>query len=358
MLRYAQCWEDADVLLAGLAIQPGARCLSVASAGDNTLALLTADPAEVVAIDMNPAQLAALALRVAAYRTLTHAEVLELIGSNPSARRRALYERCRPLLNEAEQAYWDAQPIEAGIGTVGRFERYFETFRRRILPLAHGQDDIEALFEPRDRAGREAFYADRWNTWRWRTLFRLFFSRPVMAALGRSRGQFVHVEGGIADRVLVRARHAMTDLAPSENPYLQWIALGRHRTALPLALRPEHFDTIRSRLDRLSWQQTDLAGWLCTAEDASIDACNLSDVFEYLTAEQYEDHLRAFIRILRPGGRLAYWNMRVPRRRPEAMAGDLASLHDLACRLHNEDKACFYQAFVIEERSVYATLPN
>ena len=39
-IRYAQCWEDADVLLAGLDVKPGDTCLSIASAGDNALALL------------------------------------------------------------------------------------------------------------------------------------------------------------------------------------------------------------------------------------------------------------------------------------------------------------------------------
>jgi S-adenosylmethionine-diacylglycerol 3-amino-3-carboxypropyl transferase len=40
-IRYGQCWEDADILLTALDIQPGDVCLSIASAGDNTLALLT-----------------------------------------------------------------------------------------------------------------------------------------------------------------------------------------------------------------------------------------------------------------------------------------------------------------------------
>ena len=35
-IRYAQCWEDSDVLLAALEPGPGKRCLSIASAGDNT----------------------------------------------------------------------------------------------------------------------------------------------------------------------------------------------------------------------------------------------------------------------------------------------------------------------------------
>ena len=41
VLRYAQCWEDADVLLAGLDVQPGDTCISIASAGDNSLSLLS-----------------------------------------------------------------------------------------------------------------------------------------------------------------------------------------------------------------------------------------------------------------------------------------------------------------------------
>ena len=41
-IRYAQCWEDADVLVEALAPQPGHTLVSICSAGDNTLALLTA----------------------------------------------------------------------------------------------------------------------------------------------------------------------------------------------------------------------------------------------------------------------------------------------------------------------------
>src|SRR3954470_16735027 len=94
-VRYAQCWEDADVLLEGLDVQPGDVCLSIASAGDNALALLARNPAKVVALDLSPAQLACVALRVAAYRNLAHDELLELVGSRPSDRRADLYRRCR-----------------------------------------------------------------------------------------------------------------------------------------------------------------------------------------------------------------------------------------------------------------------
>ena len=50
-IRYAQCWEDADVLVAALDPQPGHVCLSIASAGDNALALLSRGPARVIAVE-------------------------------------------------------------------------------------------------------------------------------------------------------------------------------------------------------------------------------------------------------------------------------------------------------------------
>ena len=53
-IRYANCWEDADVLIEGLKVQPGDRVLSIGSAGDNSFSLLVNDPELLVAFDINP----------------------------------------------------------------------------------------------------------------------------------------------------------------------------------------------------------------------------------------------------------------------------------------------------------------
>lgn len=350
-IRYAQCWEDADVLVEGLDVQPGDVCLSIASAGDNALALLTRDPERVVAIDVSAAQLACLALRVAAYRTLTHAELLELVGSVPSERRRALYHRCRPELTERATRFWDERPalVERGIGAAGRFERYFRLFRRYVLPLTQSGDRVERLLrEGRSRDDRRRFYEDEWNHWRWRGLFRVFFSRFVLGRLGRDPSFFAHVEGGVADRLLERSRHALVDLDPAENPYLQWILTGRHRTARPLALREEHFATIRDRLDRLEWHAASLEATLDEAAPDTFDAFNLSDVFEYVSTDHYQRLLEQCAAVGRPGARLAYWNLFVPRHRPDALADRLQPQRDRADRLHARDKTFFYGDFVLE----------
>lgn len=351
MIAYAQCWEDADVLLAALEPGPGLRCLSIASAGDNTLALLAHAPAEVVAVDLNPAQLACLERRVAGYRALEHGELLELIGSRPSTRRAALYRRCRGLLGADARAFWDARPddVAIGIGAAGRLERYLAFFRRRVLPAIHPRRRVERLLGGGTRAAREEFYDREWDSWSWRAVFRGFFSRTVMALSGRSRGHFRHAERPIAAHLLARVRHACTALDPAANPYLHWILTGAHGPALPFALRAENFDGIRAHLGRLRWHCLRLEELLARTPARSFDRCNLSDAFEYMSSAHYEGTLRALLRACRPGARLAYWNLLVPRHRPASLAERLAPLEQASRRLHHEDKAFFYGDFVLEE---------
>lgn len=350
-IRYAQCWEDADILMAGLAIRPGDTCLSIASAGDNSLSMLACGAGRVVALDLSPAQLACLELRVAAYRELTHAELLELIGSRPSTRRSELYRRCRPQLCPATRVFWDARTVDiaAGIGSGGKFERYFALFRQRIMPLVHSRTTIELLLAGGDPTTRAGFYEDHWDSWRWQLLFRVFFSRFVMGRLGRDPSFFRYVQGSVAERILARTRQALTALDPADNPYLQWILTGRHTTALPHALRPEKFEAIRDNLHRLEWHCLPLEEFLEQEGTASIDRFNLSDIFEYMSEENYHRLLERLIRAGRSGGRLAYWNMLAPRSRPESMAAQLRSLEGEAQRLFQEDKAFFYSAFVLEQ---------
>lgn len=352
-VRYAQVWEDADVLREGLAIRPGDVCLSIASAGDNALAMLLDDPVRVIAVDLNPAQLACLALRIAAYRRLDHRSLLELIGSRPCRDRLALYRRCRSELDDRARAFWDRRgaAIAAGIGGAGKFERYFRTFRRRILPLIHSRRRVRRLLRPRPPGERRRFYDRCWDTPRWRLLFRIFFSRRVMGRFGRDPAFFAYVEGSVADRILARSRHALRELDPSRNPYLYWILTGTHCDHLPCALREEHFATIRDRSDRIEARLATVEEILDECGPASIDRANLSDIFEYMAGDVSDALLTRLVAALRPGGRMCYWNMLVPRSAPASLDPRLVRRDELADGLLLRDKAWFYSRFVVEERA-------
>lgn len=347
-VRYANCWEDADILMD--ALDPaGRRCLSIGSAGDNSFSLLATGAQHVTITEMNPAQIACIKLRMAAYQNLTHSEFLTLLGETDGDRV-SLFEKCLPLLDDATRDYWQHFPehIQQGFGRIGKFESYFTLFREKMLPWVHSQKKVLSLLEPRLEKERDQFYEQSWNTWRWRLLFKCFFSRFVMGRLGRDPAFFKYVEGSVADRILTRTRHALVSLDPSENPYLKWILTGRYGTSLPHALREENFDTIRSNIHQITINPHPIESVLENTPHP-FDAYNLSDIFEYMSEENTTKLLKSIHTHSTQGARLAYWNMLAPRSRPDSMENSLRPLTELSNRLFEQDKAFFYSAFIVEE---------
>lgn len=350
-IRYAQCWEDADVLLAASEISMSDTCLSIASAGDNTLALAGAGASRVIAVDLSPAQIACLHLRIAAFRTLNHGEVLELLGAALSHRRGYLYRRCRDTLPAESRAFWDRHIrfIERGVLGRGRFERYLATFRRVILPLLQRRVHIERLFELETEAERREFFERHWDTRRLDLIGRIFCGRPLLGRFGRDPAFTRFADEPVWTSLRRRLPEALVIQRPADNPYLQWILTGRFASALPWSLRPENFEAIRDNLSSIETYCGPIEELLGVLPDNSVDACNLSDIFEYVPAESYERLLGALVRVGAPGCRLVYWNVVTERRRPESMRNLLACKDQLAGRLHRQDKAFFYRRLIVEE---------
>jgi S-adenosylmethionine-diacylglycerol 3-amino-3-carboxypropyl transferase len=351
-IRYAQCWEDSRLLTA--ALKPAGRhCLSIGSAGDNSFALLADGAASVTAVEMNAAQIACIELRRAGYLALSHAEFLELLGSRKSSRRNVIYQKCRSAMSREARDFWDARPgdIQRGIAGVGKFECYFAMFRKFVLPLAHPRKRVRSLLESRNPVERGMFYNEAWDNRRWRWIFHAFFSRAAMGALGRDPEFFRYVEGSVADRILARTRHALAVLDPSLNPYLHWILTGTHGAVLPEALKEENFGIIRRALEdgRFVVFHGPVEKLLEEQPGRRFDAFNLSDIFEYMSAENTAVLLDRIVNASNPGARLAYWNMLAPRSRPESMAERLISHDGEAARLFEKDRAFFYSRFVVEE---------
>ena len=346
-IRYASVWEDADVLCEALApVAAGHRLLSIASAGDNALALLTLDPSDVVAVDLSAAQLACVELRRAAFRELSYEELLAFLGVTATSDRLAVYGRLRAALPPEVQAFWDDRPedVTRGVIHAGKFERYFAMFRQRVLPLVHSARTVQQLRLARSLAEQEVFYTTRWDSWRWRLLFRVFFSRLVMGRLGRDPAFFDHVEGAVSTRLLARTRYALTRVPVASNSYLAYILTGNYPLdALPRYLRPEWFACIRDRLDRLHTRQS--AAHLV---EGPFHGFNLSDIFEYMSADEFPVLYRALLDQAAPGARLVYWNMLAPRARPQSESR-ARSLTELAQALHRRDNAWFYTALEVDE---------
>lgn len=349
-VRYANCWEDPELLLAALRAGADKRILSIASAGDNALTLLSTG-AEVVAADLNPAQLACAELRKEAIRFLSRSEFLSFSGMAPSADRLSVYDGIKAELSPDSRSYWDQHQdaLQKGFIHDGKFERYFHLFRKRILPLIHGKRRVIALLAPKSIDERKSFYEQHWNTRRWRLLFKLFFSRRMMGKHGRDPSFFDHVEGAVADRILERTRYALTELDPSVNPYLAYILTGNFGEVLPSYVEPVRYEAVKANIDRLILRHGAIDSVAAEFGPESFDGYNLSDIFEYLTPEQTAVVYERLLDSARPGARLAYWNMLVPRSCPAQLSDRVRSLDEVGCELFKQDRAFFYSRFVVEE---------
>lgn len=308
-VRYGQCWEDADILVKALLPQ-GRRCLSIGSAGDNSFALLAAGAAHVTAVEMNPAQIECIKLRQNSYLNLSYDDFLKTV-----------------------------------LTSAGRFEKYFDLFRTRILPLAHNKKRISELLQSKSPAERQAFYQNTWNNLRWRLIFKAFFSRFTMGRLGRDPAFFDYVEGSVADRILERTKYALTTLDPSQNPYLHHILTGSYGQVLPLALQPASYQKIRVAL-----QENRFTIISSPIEDAlhseKYDAFNLSDIFEYMSEESTSALLEKIVKTSSAKARLAYWNMLAPR---HSNSSRIQRLEAESEKLFKQDRAFFYSRFIVEE---------
>ncbi|MEM8525730.1 MAG: DUF3419 family protein [Bacteroidota bacterium] len=342
-IRYANCWEDADVLLEGLQVEKGDCVLSIGSAGDNSFSLLTGDPELVVAVDINPIQLRLIALKKAAIEALEYKDFLQFLGFQACENRLELWEQVKTFLSSDLQQFWStrSEEIEQGIIHQGKFERYFQLFHSKVLPLIHTSKRIRTLFEEKSEKAQANFYQKRWNNLRWRSLFKVFFSKFVMGKLGRDPQFLKEVEVPVSTFILQQSERHLSSTACQNNYFLHYIMTGGFGEYLPHYARKENYELIKKRLNRLQ-----IFNGL--AEDAfreydSFNKFNLSNIFEYMPPELFQKVTDNLVENSVDGARYAYWNLMVNRRMSE-INDSLRCACEISNRLSEEDKGFFYSS--------------
>ncbi|HKE81566.1 MAG TPA: DUF3419 family protein [Solirubrobacteraceae bacterium] len=355
VIRYSQVWEDHVLLERGLAVGPGDDVLSIGSAGDNVLALLLTGPRSLVAVDVSPAQTALLELKLAALRRLTHTEFACLLGARESTDRDALYARVRDALDSHARAFWDAHRAElrGGVLRAGMLERYFERFRARHVARLVPAGQLEQLLDLDDREQQAELFDRLLGTTAFEAAVREAFTPEAMAGRARDATQFRYAEPDDAPGFFLRRlRHVCTVLPTRGNFYLEWFFTGRYGDLAtgPPFLRPDNFDRLKELAGRVAVVTEELSDFLASQPSGAFSAANLSDVFEYLPEDAAGELLGLVGSRLRPGARVAYWNLLVARSLPAGGAYALRPRRAWSRGLWEHDRVFFYSDFHIDEK--------
>ncbi len=350
-IRYSNCWEDTDILLCGLDIKEGERGLSICSGGDNTLSMLTKNPREIVAFDLNLTQLYCLEFKIAAFKALDYHKLLCLLGVDECEDRTVLFEKIKPFLKPEALSFFDSRPdiIKQGIIHAGKFEHYFQLFKRYLLPLICSRKKLKSFFEMSDGQMQREFYDKHIDNRRLRLIVKIYFGSQAMGALGRDKSffDFVEEKKKLSSEVKKRFEYGISSTANIHNPYLNYVFNNRFsHDALPHYLRKENFEIIKGNLDKIRTVRSDLL----SIDDGCFDFVNLSDIFEYMSKEDFKKNVSRLATLTKDGARAAYWNMQNLQYIKDIENSGFSFCEQLSKELFVQNMSCFYRDFSIYER--------
>ena len=345
-LLFANNWEDPVSDRRALQMQPGATVMTVTSGCCNTLTLLLDDPGKVYAVDINPTQSYLMELKCAAIRKLDHGELLAFLGLRPSADRMAVFERISGELSPAARAYWAGQEkgLREGIIHAGKFESLVRLVHGAIR-LLQGRKRIEELFQCRSLAEQRAFFDRRWNTRRWRLIFRVLANKRVVARkMDLDYFQFEDGSTSFPESFQRRFDRAICDIPIDGNYFLAWFLSGGYRDegGVPEYLLKENLPVVRERLDRIENIVAPAQEWMANQPAGSVDGFVLSNIGELMSEDETNRLFEALVPVAAAGARVCFRNIVVPRGVPESLAGQIVLDAELSRELLATDRSFLY----------------
>lgn len=350
-ILYAQCWEDPEMDRIAFNTKPGDTVFSITSGGCNALAFLLDDPAEVICLDMNCFQNWLLNLKISAFKTLTYNETLEFFGVLPSKRRWEYYEKLKPGLPENEQSWWDNKKadINRGIIHCGKYERYMHLLRR-LFRILIGRKIIGELFNASSLEEQRILFQTRWDNLKWILFCRIFLSR-AFASMLFDKAFYKYLEPSFSFEKYYRSavRRAVSDLPAKENYFLAYILSGNYFIeCLPPYLKRENYELIRERVERIRIITSGCHEYLRSLPGDTISKFNFTNIFEWMSPEEFTLLLLETVRIAKDGAVITYRNHIVTRSRPEILADQIIPDMKLSIELRKRDRSFIYKAYVVE----------
>jgi S-adenosylmethionine-diacylglycerol 3-amino-3-carboxypropyl transferase len=343
-IKYANCWEDADLLLSTIKLPKNSTILSIASGGDNSFALLTTQPKSVTVVDTNLAQLYLCELKVAAFSQLNYDELIHFLFGYEGVH--DYFEKVKKELSIGCKNYWESniKLITTGVLNAGKFENYFRFFRERIVPLIHTKSKIATLIEKKSEISQFEFYNKEWNNWRWRLLFNLFFSKFVLGRFGRTKSYLNQVEIPVANFIFNQSERHLQSKNCQTNYFLHYIFYGTFKPTLPFYLREENFEMIKSNLSLMQFKQGSIENFIL--KENNFDFCNFSNIFEYMDEIKFEKFHKTMLGNLPQNAIISYWNLMVERVFSKKYPATFSRINQDQNK--GTDNGFFYKEFITE----------
>lgn len=363
---YPQIWEDPRADMEALQIRPQDRIMTIASGGCNVMSYLTANPARIIAIDLNETHIALLKLKLAAAQNLpNHATFYRFFGAANDRRNIALYnDLIAPHLDAETRAYWEGREL-TGRRRISRFARNFYRFGLlgRFITTGHFAARIfganpKRLVEARSiEEQREIFAREIAPAFDNRLLRWITSNRASLFGLGIPPVQYDALSGGgarpMSEVLKERAERLATGFDLKDN-YFAWQAFGRRYPAhgegpCPPYLEKANFMAVKARAGRVDVVHDNMIRFLSSEPNESLDRYILLDAQDWMDDTALNSLWREITRTARPGARVIFRTAGEESILPGRVADAILSqwTYDAAksAEVHRQDRSAIYGGF-------------
>lgn len=316
-IRYSMVWEDEHLLTKNLEITPDSRVLSIGSAGCNSFSLLLKEPQEMHIVDMSPAQMALIRLKIAAIAASDCRSFLELFGYLPSQNRKDIFNQVAKNLTQEDKDFWTVNwtLVENGLCEQGRLEKFFQYFREkylhaiwppefraRLLQCKTPKEQTDLIDQSQTKPALEKAATE-------------YFGRQGLEK-GRDPAQMKYVtQTDIGRRFYRLFIERLNETLVRENFFLFYFIEGHfqiEKQFLPDYLQEKNYAKLRTLLDRIQMHENDLLSVL--QNNTGFTDFNLSDIFEYMSQSETGSVMTALAEHSSQNASLAYWTLLVDRK--------------------------------------------
>lgn len=352
-ISYSMCWEDPLILSEALEVSKQDSVLLIVSGGENILSLLLKNPNKIVGIDIKKEQIYLTKLKVVCIENLEFDEFVRFLGIKSSDNRLEIFNNIKKYLEKEEIEYWEnhLDIIKAGIIHCGKLEKYLAKFRRYCLPLIISKKRLHEFLSLYSLDKQEEYYKRYWNNWRFRFLFRLFFSRKGLES-GRDKEYFKHSSRDkISDYYLERVKHSLTEIPIRTNFFMHYMLTGT--IPVPFENHPyldkNNYLKLKKILKnkKIEFIDSDIYEFLKRSKENSFSKFNLSDIFEAKTQEEYGSLLNEIARVSKKKSIICYWN-NLANRSEHGFINNLIIDKNKSEELYKKDRVHFYSRFIVE----------
>lgn len=328
-LVYAQIWEDPVVDLKALQVRKTDRMITIASGGCNVLSYLSAQPAEIIAVDLNTHHLALTRLKLAALAGLPGIdEVRQFLGGaiEPDNQRLfALY--IADQLSDLDRRYWQ-RPDWLGRSRTRMFNNnlYRHGVLGRFIGAAHWLAGMHGVslgeFASIKDPNQQASYFDQHiapifkrRLTRWLTRHSaLVFGLGIPPAQARLLAD--ECDGDLSAVLTKRLRQLACGF-PLQRNYFAMQAFARGYAgcdpdALPLFMQPANHQAIREGTSRVKTVHQSMTEKLAVEPAHSFNAYVLLDAQDWMSDAQLNALWLQITRTARPGARVIFRTAGLP----------------------------------------------